>query len=143
MGGVMHRDGLKVRHLGLRAVAIVLSIFLVFGQAACTTTRVLSVSGTAPSELQPGQTVTLYLKDGTATQAEIKALGSTGLTTGDGRRIAWAQIERIEQRRVSPGRTTGAVVAVVIVCIAVLAVAFANAMDDIDGDDFFKAAPQR
>ncbi len=115
---------------GQRASVVVLSMLLMLAQVACTTSRVLVVTDAAPSEVRPGQTVTLYLKDGAATEVDIKALGSTGLTTADGRRIAWAQIERIEQRQFSAARTAGVVTIAVVATLAVLAAAFANALDD-------------
>ncbi len=131
----MRTQGGIVRSAGLRAAVLLVGVCLILGQVACTTTRVLTVSGSAPAELRPGQTVTLHLADGTAPEVEIRGLGETGLTTQEGRRIAWTQIERIEQRKVSAARTAGAVTAVVVVAMVAVAAAFAHAMEGAFDND--------
>ncbi|HEX9852392.1 MAG TPA: hypothetical protein VGA68_05235 [Woeseiaceae bacterium] len=94
------------------AVYLILATFM-FG---CTTLRPLSLSNrqAVQSELQAGDEVKVTRKDGSAMSFGIDTVTDEGIS-GDGTLIAWSDMQQIEVRQFSAGKTIGLVAGIAAV----------------------------
>jgi hypothetical protein len=90
--------------LGKAIVHLVLVTFM-FG---CTTLQGLSLTNTqsVKSELQVGDEVRVTRKDGTAVAFDIDSVTDEGIS-GDGTLVAWSDMQQLEVRQFSAGKTIG------------------------------------
>ena len=92
--------------LGRAITYLVLVTFMV----GCTTLQPLSLSNrqAVQSELQAGDEVKVTRKDGSAMSFGIDTVTDEGIS-GDGTLIAWSDMQQIEVRQFSVGKTIGLV----------------------------------
>lgn len=103
---------------GFRLIVVVCASLAMIG---CTTVQPLSVdAGQLSRELAPGDRVELTTRGGERLQFALENVDEVGVR-GDGRQIAYTEIESIGRRETSTGRTALVVLGVAAAIAAVAA----------------------
>ena len=126
---------------GSRLATTALIWMTLVAAGGCTTVRVFPADAIDPlrSQLEPGDEVSLTLRDGRTVAGEVASASPSVLAVlaPDGSRVdvGWSDIERLEQREFSGAKTTGLVVGTLAAVSLIVAAIVKDGFEDVLATD--------